>query len=211
MTFRKKSEVLRREKVVEANKLRGRINRARKEAEAPGPALLGRRIVEPSLLAKTMVCPKCAIALSFRFVRRELQKGLDSEFRIQCNKCEEIYEVSTNSTVHSRKTLRPLSSINCKIAQGRLLPIVFVEHFWLCVIFLGYGHPNHCFLCSGCLDSGVGHEQVNKLLSAANLPIIHRNTMKLAESHVGEAVLSTAHESCREAIFEEKRLSVSDR
>jgi len=54
----------------------------------------------------------------------------------------------------------------------------------------------------------VGHEQFNKLLSAINIPTISTKTMKLAEERVGPVVVALADESCKEAIAEEKELTV---
>ena len=64
---------------------------------------------------------------------------------------------------------------------------------------------------SGCIDIGIGHEQLNKLLSATNLPTIHRNTMKLAEERVGDAVIDVANKSFKEAVAEEKHLTLCER
>jgi len=67
------------------------------------------------------------------------------------------------------------------------------------------------FVCAGCIDTGIGHDQLNKLLAAANLPVISRNTIKLAEERVGAAVVETANDSCKEAIALERQLSESAR
>jgi ABC-type polysaccharide transport system permease subunit len=64
-------------------------------------------------------------------------------------------------------------------------------------------------LCAGCIDSGVGLEQFNKLFSAMNLPIIHANTMKLAENRIGKCLVSVAKESCKQALADERDLTLS--
>ena len=67
---------------------------------------------------------------------------------------------------------------------------------------------NVCYV-TGCLDSGVGHQQLNTLLSAMDLPVIHHNTIKRAEARIGPAFEAAATESCMEAILEERALSIS--
>ncbi|KAK3931316.1 Ribonuclease T, partial [Frankliniella fusca] len=56
----------------------------------------------------------------------------------------------------------------------------------------------------GCMDSGVGHEQFNKLLSVMNLPPLYRNTFIRAQECVGQSLASVARNSCKEAIQLEK-------
>lgn len=70
----------------------------------------------------------------------------------------------------------------------------------------------HCFdlffaLFSGCLDSGVGHEQFNTLISSMNIPPVNHHTIKRAEEKVGAAIEKQAHESVNRALLEEKRLT----
>jgi len=62
-------------------------------------------------------------------------------------------------------------------------------------------------LFAGCVDTGIGNDQLNKLLSAVNLPIIHRNTMATAENRFHPAILQTAQESCTEVIALDKKLA----
>lgn len=66
-----------------------------------------------------------------------------------------------------------------------------------------------CVCCAGCIDSGVGHEQFNKLLSSMYLPTIHPRSMKLAEDRVGKSIVAVAQDSCVAAIAEEKELTSS--
>lgn len=65
------------------------------------------------------------------------------------------------------------------------------------------------YFVSGCLDSGIGHEQLNKFFSAMNMPIIHRGTMVRAQSKVGGAYESVASTSCKKAILEEKAVTLA--
>lgn len=60
----------------------------------------------------------------------------------------------------------------------------------------------------GCLDSGIGHEQIKNWLTGMNLPTIHHNTMKRAEKKVGPAFELNANESCIGYIQEEIRLTL---
>lgn len=55
----------------------------------------------------------------------------------------------------------------------------------------------------------MGLEQFNKLLSAMNLPIVHPNTLKNAEDRIGKCVVSVAKESCKQAIADERDLTLS--
>lgn len=63
------------------------------------------------------------------------------------------------------------------------------------------------FLFTGCMDSGVGHEQLNKLLSVMSLPPLYRNTIIRAQECVGQSLASVARNSCKEAIQLEKSLT----
>ena len=56
------------------------------------------------------------------------------------------------------------------------------------------------------MDSGIGHETLNKFLSVVNVPPIFRNTMVRAQTRVGNPLASVAESACVEAIQEEKAL-----
>lgn len=60
---------------------------------------------------------------------------------------------------------------------------------------------------AGCLDTGIGHEQLNGWLSCMNIPTISRNTLKRAEDRIGPIVKEVAEESCRKALAEERELT----
>ncbi|XP_034241219.1 uncharacterized protein LOC117645265 [Thrips palmi] len=66
----------------------------------------------------------------------------------------------------------------------------------------------NCKAAFACIDTGVAHDQLNKFLSAVNVPPIPRNTMKVAEGIVSPAIIQTAHNSCQEAIEEERELTL---
>ena len=57
--------------------------------------------------------------------------------------------------------------------------------------------------------SGVGHEQMNRVLATLNIPPVANSTWKRYERSVGPAVEETARESCREAVEEEKLLTLT--
>jgi len=129
MVFKKASEVSRRKKVAEANKLRGVKNRERKTLLSKQVVKIGRRVLDLTLIAQTMWCEKCDIGLSFRHLLEERQIGVASEYKIRCHRCLQVYNISSSSTVANTSTHRPLYSINCKLAAGRYF-IIFGDVSW---------------------------------------------------------------------------------
>lgn len=53
----------------------------------------------------------------------------------------------------------------------------------------------------------MGHEQLNNLVSAMNIPTVNHHTIKRAEARVGPAFEECAKQSMRAALLEEKRLT----
>ena len=135
MRFIKKAELERRKKVAVANKLRGEANRAKRAKIAGEYVSVGRRIFDLALLAQTMWCNSCNVALSFRYVVvEESQHGLASDFKIRCYKCLTIYEVSSSTKVAdstSSGPMRSLFAVNCKIALGKQVCFLLLEVFMI--------------------------------------------------------------------------------
>ncbi|KAK0166595.1 hypothetical protein PV327_004088 [Microctonus hyperodae] len=67
----------------------------------------------------------------------------------------------------------------------------------------------NCKAAAGCIDSGIGPEQLKNMLSATNLPIIHHNTIKRAEAQIGPAFEESAKASCIKTIAEERNLTLA--
>ncbi|XP_043289283.1 uncharacterized protein [Venturia canescens] len=63
-------------------------------------------------------------------------------------------------------------------------------------------------LVIGTIESGIGVTHLNKILSAADLPIFHPSTYKRYERKVGVAIESLAKTSCLENIKIEKELTI---
>ncbi|XP_034244115.1 uncharacterized protein LOC117646905 [Thrips palmi] len=60
---------------------------------------------------------------------------------------------------------------------------------------------------TGCVDSGVGHEQLNTLITSMNIPAVNHHTIKRSEARIGPAIEQHANESIKRALLEEKRLT----
>lgn len=58
------------------------------------------------------------------------------------------------------------------------------------------------------MESGIGHEALNKFMSIINMPPVYRKTMVRAQTRVGISLSNVAKESCKEAIQEERRLTI---
>ena len=58
----------------------------------------------------------------------------------------------------------------------------------------------------GCFHAGIGHTNLNNLLSTANVPSISRNTFKQREKAVGRVVEGIAVASCKESVMTEKEV-----
>ncbi|KAK0079804.1 hypothetical protein PV325_000805 [Microctonus aethiopoides] len=67
----------------------------------------------------------------------------------------------------------------------------------------------NCEAAAGCINSGIGHEQLKVMLSAMNLPIIHHNTINRAEAQIGPAFKESAKASCIKAIAEGRNLTLA--
>ena len=61
------------------------------------------------------------------------------------------------------------------------------------------------------LDSGMGPTKVNSFIPALNIPTISKTSLKRYERCVGVAVEELAHESCANAIKEEKMLTLESK
>ncbi|XP_046394798.1 uncharacterized protein LOC124163262 [Ischnura elegans] len=67
----------------------------------------------------------------------------------------------------------------------------------------------NCKAAIACVVSGVGHEQMNRVLATLNIPPVANSTWKRYERSVGPAVEETARESCQKAVEEEKLLTLT--
>ncbi|XP_071647148.1 uncharacterized protein [Temnothorax longispinosus] len=63
----------------------------------------------------------------------------------------------------------------------------------------------------GCIDSGVGHEQLTTLLTAMDVQPITHQVLKKCEEQFGEAFIRVADRSCWNAIIEEKAFNLADK
>lgn len=61
----------------------------------------------------------------------------------------------------------------------------------------------------GCIDVGIGHEQLKKLFIHLDVPPPSHHTLKLAEDRMGKAFIEIADESCKKMIQVEKQLTLA--
>lgn len=206
MPFIKKKEKLRREKVSKVNLERHARNRAIKEGNSPVLTAVGRRVVDLALLASSLWCDFCDKSLSLKYLVEEHQYGLASKLSVRCDTCLDLKEVFTSATVpDTTGDGYSLYAVNCKAALGKIPQMCATSTLYFLKIF--FFKLTFCVFL-GCLDSGVGHEQFNKLFDTMNLPTIDAKTMKRAEDRVGKFVVAVAEESCKEAIAEERNLTL---
>lgn len=59
------------------------------------------------------------------------------------------------------------------------------------------------------LDAGLGETKLNTFLSGQNIPPVDHKSLKRWERCVGYAIEGLADESCKEAILQEKELTIS--
>lgn len=131
MTFMKKGDRVRKEKLIKANIERGIRNRELKAAKVEeaktSTIAVGRRILKLAVLASTMWCEDCNIALSFRFMSDERVVGLASVFTIRCHQCLREYKIHSDEKVPDTTGKgRASYSVNCKAAMGEYLSIIFI-------------------------------------------------------------------------------------
>ncbi|KAK3925215.1 Sensor protein NarQ-like protein [Frankliniella fusca] len=181
MPFMKKKEKERRLKVstkMTEKWAKVRTVKAFKEELTPVIAESGRRVIDLQLFARQMWCEECDVPLSLRFLEEERRIGLASKFFVRCHQCLARKEVLSSA-------LAPRTT-----EDGRALYAI------------------NCKAAIACVDSGVGHEQFNKVLSAMNLPTIHANTIVTPERRMGPSIVEVAEQSCRDAILEERELTL---
>ncbi|KAE8737620.1 hypothetical protein FOCC_FOCC016916, partial [Frankliniella occidentalis] len=196
MVFMKPKEKARRAKVAKAMKDKWSSVRARKAIRdelEPVMREAGRRIVDLAVFTRDLWCQDCDVPMSLRFAEKERSIGLASKFQVRCHICLLDKEVSTSELAPHSTQERPLYAVNCKAAIGML--------YWSNTCYFS------CHFVTGCVDSGVGHDQFNKLLSAMNLPTITAKTISRAEKRMGPSIVEVAQQSCREAIALEKELT----
>lgn len=58
------------------------------------------------------------------------------------------------------------------------------------------------------MHTGIGHEQLRKFFVTIDLPPPTNDTLKFHQDKLSEVVIEAAHDSCVEAIREEKRLTL---
>lgn len=208
--------------MAEANVARKVESTKRKNAAQGIIAPVGKRMFDLSKLAKDMWCSVCEIPLSFRLLESEQQYGLASVFKIRCGKCLELYQIASSSTAQAPDDSQPgrcMYSANLKLVLGKCITYLLFSvscRMQTCSCLSVHATlPSDidiCFCCMlGCIDAGIGYEQLSKLLSTANLPTMARKTFKRAEERVGPCIVDVAQGSCVEAIAEEKALSVKRR
>ena len=123
MPFIKAGDRVRKEKLIKTNIERGvrkrELKAAKVEKEKGCTIAVGRRIVNLAVLASTMWCDDCDIALSFRFMEDEKVVGLASVFTIRCHQCLTAYKIQSDEKVSDTTGKgRASYSINCKAAMG---------------------------------------------------------------------------------------------
>ncbi|CAA3032911.1 maternal exuperantia-like, partial [Olea europaea subsp. europaea] len=121
-----------------------------------------------------------------------------------CDACGEVLSLS-HMEKEVRRGLASVFYVRCRVClELKQVPTdSAVKH--------DDGYPLYSVNCKaalGCLDTGIGHEQINSWLTAVNIPAIMHSTIKRAERFVGPAVEEVARESCRDAIQEEKELTL---
>lgn len=62
------------------------------------------------------------------------------------------------------------------------------------------------FYIAGCIHSGIGYTELQKICACLNLPCIDNRVYKRYEAEVGLAIEAAAKESCKRAAFEETRM-----
>jgi len=109
--FAKKSEVKRRETVSKVQK---------KKTEESEPVVeAGRRIMDLTILANDMWCRICNYPLHFKFLEKEVRRGLASIFHFRCPKCLEVTQVCSSKLGRTAENGYPVYSVNCKAALSK--------------------------------------------------------------------------------------------
>lgn len=67
-----------------------------------------------------------------------------------------------------------------------------------------------CILITGTLNGGQGNTHINKFLASMNHPQFYWSSFKTHEAEVGNAIETVAQESCLEAAYEERRLTIEN-
>ena len=120
--FVKKSELERVKKVASQAKVLVKCaqeKKAARQAEREPVHNIGRRVVDLAVLANNMWCADCEIPLSFRWIEKEVQRGLASIFHVRCGTCLKVICVPTSTSFKlPDNTGYPLYSVNCKAAAG---------------------------------------------------------------------------------------------
>ena len=65
-------------------------------------------------------------------------------------------------------------------------------------------------LFTGVLDAGMENTHLNKFLAAVNIPPLYWTTFKTHEKEISNAVQDMTYESCKEAIEEERQLTIQN-
>lgn len=60
------------------------------------------------------------------------------------------------------------------------------------------------------IDAGIGPSQINTVFTALDMPALSRITLKEAENVIGKSFEAVARESCKEALLEERKLTLQN-
>ena len=107
--LQKKSEVKRRETV-------SKVQKKKKTVESEPVAEAGRRIMDLIILANDMWCRMCDYPLHFKFLEKEVKRGLASIFHFRCPKCLEVTQVCSTKLRRTAENGYPVYLVNCKAA-----------------------------------------------------------------------------------------------
>ncbi|XP_028982028.1 uncharacterized protein LOC114841283 [Diachasma alloeum] len=144
------------------------------------PVIVGNRIVDLTLLANELECPKCKNPLSLKNMEKEIKRGLGSHLNIRCVHCLFLKPVPTSQCVDDEEgSNRKFFEINYQMAMA-------------------------------CLHVGIGNQGLNKLLACARIPTLNWNTHKDYERRVGPVVEATAKESCDRAAKIGRELTIKN-
>ncbi|KAK0071200.1 hypothetical protein PV325_013307, partial [Microctonus aethiopoides] len=142
----------------------------------------GRRIIDINYMGKQMFCRKCNKILSLEDIVHEKRVMLASMFDVKCRECGAL------TTVCSDKQHQVLSVKDRK-----------VQHFNV-----------NTSIVFGTLNTGLGNSHLNKILSSVDVPNCNSASFQNHEKEVGSATWKLTDESCKNAVAEERQLTIEN-